>query len=102
MKRSLAMKLYEMQYCDDRIEEILRDLRKSNSNYSAYCKTEDELFFRIKEIISKREGVFITDAERERITDLIEQQHHIDPIVYRELYRQGYLDHMKLALSLVK
>ena len=96
------MKLYEMQYCDDRIEERLRDLRKSNSNYSAYCKTEDELFCRIKEIISKREGVFITDAERERITELMERQQHIDPIVYRELYRQGYLDHMKLAMSLVK
>ena len=53
------MNLYEMQYCDDRIEDILRDLRKSNSKYSAYCQTDGELFARIKNILAKKEGGFI-------------------------------------------
>ena len=96
------MKLCEMQYCDDRIEEILRTLRKSNSKYSAYCKTDGELFARIKNIIDSKGEIFISDAERDRIAELMEQQQHIMPIEQRELYRQGYLDHMRLTMSLVK
>ena len=96
------MKLCEMQYCDDRIEEILRELRKNNSNYSAYCKTDGELFARIKNIIDSKGEIFICDAERDRIAELMEQQQHVFSIEQRELYRQGYLDHMRLTMSLVK
>ena len=96
------MNLYEMQYCDDRIEDILRDLRKSNSKYSAYCQTDGELFARIKNILAKKEGGFISNEEQKRITELMEQQEHAEAIVFRELYRRGYLDHMKLCMSLIK
>ena len=93
------MNLHEMQYCDDRIEDILRDLRKSNSKYSAYCQTDGELFARIKNIITKQGGIFISDSERERITELMEQQEHIQSIVCREIYRQGFLDHLRLIMA---
>ena len=56
------MNLHEMQYCDDRIEDILRDLRKSNAKYSAYCQTDGELFARVKNIIEKRNIEKVSNA----------------------------------------
>ena len=96
------MKPYEWQYFDDKIEEILRNLRKSNSRYSAATKNEGELHARIKNIINSQGEIFISEAERDRIRELMEQEMDITPIVQAELYRQGYLDHMRLAMSLIK
>ena len=93
---------YEMQYLEDKIEEVLRNLRKSNSRYSAAAKNEGELYARIKNIIDSKGEIFISDAERDRIRELMEQEDDILPIVQAELYRQGYLDHMRLAMSLIK
>lgn len=96
------MKLCEMQYCDDRIEDILRELRKNNSHYSEASKNEGELFARIKNIVGSKGEIFVSVAERDRITELMEQEEHVLPIIKRELYRQGYLDCMRLAASLIK
>ena len=96
------MTLYEMQYLDDKIDEVLRGLRKSNSRYSAASRNEGELHARIKNIIDSQGEIFISDAEHDRIRELMEQEGDIAPIIQRELYRQGYLDHMRLTMSLVK
>ena len=96
------MKLYEIEYLDEKREEIMRNLRKKNANYSEYCKSEGELFARIKNIMASKGDIFISDQEKERITELMEQEEHVSPIKEREIYRQGYLDCLRLVVSLGK
>ena len=94
------MNLYESEYLENKVEEVLRGLRRNNKRYSAAAETEGELYQRIKRITEIRGEVILLEAERQRINQLLEQWDEVTPIVHAELYRRGYLDCLKLVVSL--
>ncbi len=94
------MKSSEYDYLETKVEDTLRILRRTSKRYSAAAETEGELYRRIKRITETNGDVLLLQAERKRIDFLLEQWSDIMPTVYAELYRQGYLDCLRLVVSL--
>ena len=94
------MKSSEYDYLETKVEDTLRILRRTNKRYSAAAETEGELYRRVKRITETNGDVVLLKDERKRIDFLLEQWQDILPTVYAELYRQGYLDCLKLVVSL--
>lgn len=94
------MKSSEYDYLETKVEDTLRLLRRTNKRYSAASETEGELYRRVKRITETNGDVVLLEEERHRINSLLEQWVDIMPTVYAELYRRGYLDCLKLVVSL--
>ena len=94
------MKSGELDYLETKVEDTLRILRRTNKRYSAAAETEGELYSRIKRLTERNGEVVLLQSERERINLLLEQWVDIIPTVYAELYRRGYLDCLRLVVSL--
>ena len=94
------MKSNEYDYLETKVEDTLRILRRTNKRYSAAAETEGELYRRIKRITETNGDAVLLRSERERIDFLLEQWADIIPTVYAELYRRGYLDCLRLVVSL--
>lgn len=94
------MKSSELDYLETKVEDTLHILRRTNKRYSAAAETEGELYRRIKRITETNGDVLLLQTERSRIDFLLAQWQDILPTVYAELYRQGYLDCLRLIVSL--
>ena len=94
------MKSSELDYLETKVEDTLRLLRRTNKRYFEASETEGELYRRVKRITETNGDVVLLEDERKRINSLLEQWADIMPTVYAELYRQGYLDCLKLVVSL--
>jgi len=90
----------EYEYLETKVDEALRHLRKTNKRYSAASETEGELYRRIKRITETKGDIVLLEAERKRIDELLEQWVEVTPTIHAELYRQGYLDCLRLVVSL--
>ena len=90
----------EYQYLESKVEDTLRNLRKTNRRYHAAAETEGELYRRIKRLTEANDNTLMLQSERSRIDELLEQWTEITPTVYAALYRQGYLDCLKMIVSL--
>lgn len=90
----------EYEYLECKVEDALRHLRKTNKRYSAAAETEGELYSRIKRLTETGDNSLLLQSERKRLAELLEQWVDVTPTVHAELYRQGYLDCLRLVVSL--
>lgn len=88
------------EFMDGRIETILQGLRKRNGAYAVAEEKSIELYENIEHIINCETDLFITDGDCMDFRALLEQESILSEITQRELYKQGYLDCVKLLALL--
>ena len=81
-------------FLHSRIESIMTDLRKNHAEYAVAWTRRRELFDRLAPIF-RAEGS-LTPADYQNLRDYLEQDFIITATMEEELYRQGYLDCVKL------
>lgn len=94
------MSLYVSGYLDSRIEEIAQNLRKTNSEYALAMEKGKELMENIDPIIHSERGITISAGDCLDFQEFLKQEFTSTAIIQQELYKQGYLDCVKLLKML--
>ena len=79
-----------------RIESILTDLRKNHAGYAVAWTKRRELYDLIDPILRSEGGLTIAHGDCQNLRDDMEQDFITIAVMQEELYRQGYLDCVKL------
>ena len=90
------MNLFLSGYLDFRIEEIVENLHKTNSEYALAAEKSKELMENIDPIIHSERGITISVGDCLDFQEFLEYESTSTAIMQRELYNQGYLDCVKL------
>lgn len=95
------MGLYISDFLDGRIEEIAQDLRKTNAEYALAVDKLKRLYENINPIIiSTNEELTITHGDCLDFKELLDEELTSTAIMQQALYKQGYLDCVKLLRML--
>lgn len=94
------MCLFLSDYVDSRIEEITQNLKRTNSEYSLAIKKSKELRENIDPIIYRESDITICVGDCLDFQEFLEQELTSAAIMQQELYKQGYLDCVKLLKML--
>ncbi|MDP4120542.1 MAG: hypothetical protein Q8876_05750 [Bacillota bacterium] len=94
------MSLYVSDYLNFRIDEIAQNLRKTNSEYALAMEKSEELMENIDPIIHSERGITICAGDCLDFQEFLEHEFTSTAIMQQELYKQGYLDCVKLLKML--
>ncbi|WP_040196795.1 hypothetical protein [Candidatus Soleaferrea massiliensis] len=87
-------------FLDSRIEAIIRDLRKTNSEYAFAAERSKELYLNIEPVIHRERDITLCAADRLDFQEYFKQAFIVTAIEQQALYRQGYLDCVGLLSKL--
>ncbi|MDP4119550.1 MAG: hypothetical protein Q8876_00625, partial [Bacillota bacterium] len=99
-ERIKIMNLYVSDYLNFRIDEIAQNLRKTNSEYALAMEKSEELMENIDPIIHSERGITINDGDCLDFQEFFEHELTSTTIMQQELYKQGYLDCVKMLKML--
>ncbi len=88
------------EYLNSKIEETVANLRKNNSEYALAAEKEKILLENINPILCRDRGVTISAGDCADMRDCLEQEFVQTAIMQQGLYKQGYLDCVKLLRTL--
>ncbi len=94
------MQSYISEFLESRIEEIAQDLRKNNGRYSLAVEKSKSLFDSIDPIMQSESEIILSAGDCLNFRELFDQEFEAAAIMQTELYRQGYLDCVKLLIML--
>lgn len=94
------MSLYVTDFLDGRIEEIVRTLRKTDSEYALAVEKRKALYDDIDPILHHERDITISAGDCLNLLEFIELEFTITAHLQQALYRQGYLDCVKLLTML--
>lgn len=94
------MNLPVSEFVNTRIEDILQNLRKSNCEYAFAVERSDLLMENIDSILHRGKDITISPNDCMDICEYLEQEYTASVITQQELYKQGYLDCIKLLTTL--
>ena len=84
------MSLYVSDFLDGRIEDIVQNLRKTNSEYAFAVEKSRILYNKIDSVINNCED----------LKDFLDSEFTKAALTQQELYKRGYLDCIKLLRML--
>ena len=90
------MNLDVSDFLDSRIEEIVRNLRETNSEYALAAEKNKELIMHIDPIIHHEDPITISAEDCMDFREFFENDFTCAAILQSELYRQGYRDCVEL------
>ena len=79
-----------------RIESIMNDLRKNHAEYAVAWSKRRELYDLIDPILRAEGSLTLAHRDCQNLQDDMEQDFITIAVMQEELYRQGYLDCVKL------
>lgn len=90
------MSLYVSDFLDGRIEDIMQNLKKTNSEYALATEKSKALMENIDSIIHHEREITISAGDCMDFREFLEHEFTRTAIMQQELYAQGYLDCVKL------
>ena len=94
------MSLYVFDFLDGRIEEIAQNLLKTNSEYALAVEKSKDLMENIDPIIHREREITISAGDCLDVQEFLEHEFTSTAIMQQELYKQGYIDCVKLLKML--
>lgn len=88
------------EYLNSKIEEMVANLRKNNSEHALAVEKEKILLENINPILCRDRGVTISAGDCADMRGCLEQEFVQTAIIQQELYKQGYFDCVKLFRTL--
>lgn len=95
------MNSYVSDFLDSRIEDIIQNLKKNNSEYAIADERSRALYYNIEPILNRDKDITISACDRMDFCEFLEQDLIMTSIIQKELYKQGYIDCVRL-LSMLK
>ncbi len=83
-------------FLESRIKDIARSLRKNDAAYALAAERTALLYEQIDDILQSEQDLFISTGDCLNFREYGELMRQSDAILRRELYRQGYLDGIRL------
>ena len=90
------MNLFVSDFVENRIRKALENLLETDCEYALAAEKSEKLFRNIEPIIFRTENITISGGDCMDFKEFLEHQSTQFTIVKRELYKQGYLDCVKL------
>lgn len=90
------MSLKVKEFLFDRIDEIMQELKNTNGEYAVASDRGKELFGSILPIIQPEKDIAISGGDCVNINEYLDQEFTREAVSQMELYKQGYLDCVKL------
>jgi len=94
------MNLYVSDFLDGRIDDIMKDLRKTDGEYANAMEKTKDLYSNIESIIKSKKEILITGKDCSSFEELLDQEFTRTAIMQQKLYKQGYLDCVNLMKML--
>ena len=94
------MEPYVSDFLNSRIEEIIQNLKQTNGEYALAVEQNKNLMESIDPIISRDRDIAISAGDCMNFRDFLNEEFTQTAILQKELYRQGYLDCVKLLKTL--
>ena len=88
------------EFIESRIEETTQQLLHTNSEYAIAAEKGGELLENVYPVIYSNHVITLAPQDCEDIQEFLEQEEEKNCIAQRQLYRQGYLDCIKLLKQL--
>ena len=88
------------KFIESRIEEISQALRKGNGRYALAAESSKLLYDSLEPIVQNEGDISISAGDCLNFREYFEQEFGATAIMQKELYRQGYLDCVKLLVTL--
>ena len=88
------------KFIESRIEEISQALRKGNGRYALAAESSKLLYDSLEPIVQNEGDISISAGDCLIFREYFEQEFEATAIMQKELYRQGYLDCVKLLVTL--
>ena len=85
---------------DDRIDMILRSLPHTNATYVLAEKKRSGLYELLDPILRSKEEITISPSDCENFREFVDREAEVESIAMEALYRQGYLDCVRLLRAL--
>lgn len=87
-------------FCDDRIDEVLWELPASNAEYAVAEEKRMGLYDALEPVFRAEGDIALSAQECENFRDYLDQDARAAGIANDVLYRQGYLDCVRLLRAL--
>lgn len=87
-------------YLTARIEEISQEVKENNGEYAKALAKAKELLENIHPIIHSTKDISITAGDCLDFQEFLENEFTSSAIIHQELYKQGYLDCVKVLKML--
>ncbi len=94
------MSMFISEYFDLRIEEIAQDLKKANSEYALAAEKSKELMENIDPILRCDKDIIISAGDCLDFQEYLGHEFACAAVLQQELYKQGYLDCVRLLKTL--
>ena len=94
------MSLYVSDFLDSRIDDIIKNLRETNGEYAIAVEKCKGLHENIDPIVYREEDITISGGDCMDFKGLFEHEFNMTAIMQQELYKQGYVDCIKLLKML--
>ena len=90
------MSLYVSDFLDGRIDDIMQDLRNTDSEYALSLEKSRHLHNDVEPILNSKKELLITEGDCLKFRELLEQEFTMTAIMQQEIYKKGYLDCVKV------
>ena len=87
------------EFLDKRVEEITRELLEKDGRYAVAAEWCGLLFDNLASIVEREGDITISAGDCADFLDYFELDYAAEAILHRALYRQGYLDGIKLLAA---
>ena len=94
------MKILIRNFCDDRIDDLLRKLPASNAEYAVAEEKRMELYAALEPIFRAKGDITLSAPGCENFREYLDREASAAGIANDALYRQGYLDCVRLLRTL--